>query len=87
MKAGLNASEKVGKKVFLSEKNVGKVSHEHSKLMRFTKVYLTNIIQEKISSKLNVIAIVYLEFMIEQILHNYFLNSISHDYVLILILS
>ena len=82
MKAGLNASEKVGKKVFLSEKNVGKVSHEHSKLIRFTKVYLTHIIQEKISSKLNIISIIYLEFTIEQILYHYFLNNISHDFVL-----
>ena len=29
MKAGLNASEKVGKKWFLSERNVEKVSHEN----------------------------------------------------------
>lgn len=34
MKAGLNASEKVGKKWFLSERNVEKVSHEQFKLMK-----------------------------------------------------
>ena len=43
MKAGLNASEKVGKKWFLSEKNVEKVSHEHLKLMRLIETRFRNI--------------------------------------------
>ena len=44
MKAGLNASEKVGKKWFLSERNVEKVSHEHLNLMRLMETRLRNII-------------------------------------------
>ena len=44
MKAGLNASEKVGKKWFLSERNVEKMSHEHLKLMRRIETSFQRII-------------------------------------------